>query len=226
MAFLLASENIAFTVSLAVMFGIAFLEGALTLIGVGLSGVLDNLLPDVDIDGPDLDGAAEASGAGALSQFLGWLMIGKVPAMVLLVAFLTSFGLCGLAIQSAADSTVGFLLPGWVASAAAFALALPGTRWVGRGVAKIIPADETSAVSSKEFVGLVATITLGKAVRGGPAQAKLRDRHDLTHYVMVEPDLDDEVFSQGDEVLLVRRTGTVFRAIRNPNRSLTDSGLE
>ena len=50
LAFLLAGDNIPFTVSLSVMLGIAFLEGVGSVIGFGISGFLDSLVPDGNID--------------------------------------------------------------------------------------------------------------------------------------------------------------------------------
>ncbi|MEL6964311.1 MAG: OB-fold-containig protein, partial [Pseudomonadota bacterium] len=72
------------------------------------------------------------------------------------------------------------------------------------------------------FVGRVATITLGSARLGQPAQAKLQDQHGQTHYVMVEPDRQDITFEQGSRVLLVARARGVFRAIKNKNNALID----
>ena len=88
-------------------------------------------------------------------------------------------------------------------------------------MARIIPKDETEAVSEKSFVGCVATITIGTASKGKPAQAKLRDRLGNTHYVMVEPDIDGQFFETGSEVLIVMQTGSVFTAIANSNPSLS-----
>ena len=68
--------------------------------------------------------------------------------------------------------------------------------------------------SSKEsLVGRVATITLGTAKHGHPAEAKVKDQHDQTHYLMVEPDALEQEFAQGTKVLLVRKQGAVFYVI-------------
>lgn len=218
--FVLEAGNRPFAIALGLMFGIALLEGTMTLLGAGLSGAIDSLLPetdaDVDLDmdvGPDVgdvDGAgadfgdstigqAEVGSPGALSRLLGWLCVGKVPVLILLVAFLTVFGLSGLVLQSIVQGLTGLLLQASLASIPAVIVAVPSVRVIGTGLAKLIPKDETTAVSTDSFVGRVATITLGTARKGEPAQAKLTDRHGQTHYVMVEPDSEATVFEAGDD---------------------------
>lgn len=228
--FLLQPENLVFGVALALMLGIAILEGVMTVLGAGLSGLLDNLLPegvqadlDLDIDG-DIDGAEvlDAASPSALSKLLGWLCVGRVPVLVLLVAFLLSFGLVGFALQKVVFAVSGALLPGWIVWLPALAAALPPTRWIGRAVARIVPSDETSAVSVDSFVGRTAVVTLGTAKQGQPAQARLKDQHGQSHYVMVEPDNTQDEFTTGSRVLLVRRVNSTFLAIENTNAALAD----
>lgn len=203
---------------MTIFIAIALLEGIGTLFGAGISNALESIFPeadiDVDIEGPDMDSPT------ALSRILSWLRIGQVPVLVLMVIFLVTFGLAGLILQNTLLTMFGFMLPASVAWIGPFALALPTMRVFGGGLAKIIPKDETSAVSHDSFVGRVATITLGKAESGKPAQAKVRDSHGKTHYIMLEPDLKEEIFEQGSEVLLVKRSGSVFYAINNTNSSL------
>ncbi len=244
-AHLLEPQTAPFAVALGVMLLIALMEGVGLLFGFALSGLVDAVLPDfdlpdvdvpdvdvpdVDVDlaagadvhAPDLDAPAVASG-GAFTQFLGWLCFGRVPALVLLVAFLTAFGLIGLILQSLIKGMAGAYLPALVASVPAFAAALPATRYLGLGLSKIMPKEESEAVSQENFIGKIAVITTGVAKQGLPAQAKLQDHYGQTHYVLVEPDLDDETFEAGAEVLLVRRTGSRFRVIANRHAALSKS---
>lgn len=222
MPFIFADQNIPFAVALALMLIIAVLEGAATLLGAGISGFLDSLLPemdmDVDMDMPDMNSAS------GLTKFLGWLRFGKVPALVILVIFLTAFGLSGFILQGVVRQLVGNLLPSLPASGLAFLIALPFVRLGGGILAKIMPKDETDAVSEESFIGLIAVITLGTAKLGRAAQGKLKDLHGQTHYIMIEPDSAEEAFVQGTEVLLVQHHGAVFKAIRNTNTLLGQSG--
>ena len=218
--FLVAEENLAFSVALALMTLLALLEGVGTLLGAGLSGLVDALLPDSLTPDLHMD-APETATPGALSGLLGWLYVGKVPLLIVLILLLMSFGLGGLLLQSLARSISGSLLPAGIASAGAALLALPVTRGSARFVARLIPRDETEAVSTGSFVGRVAVITLGRASPGSPAQARLRDEHGQSHYVMIEPDGDSEL-TAGSEVLIVKMRGHVFLAIPNPNPLLSD----
>jgi len=228
MAAMLWPENVVFSTALALMLGIGLLEGTMTLLGMGMSGVIDNMLPDIpdaDLDiGVDGDIGFDAGmdAPNALSQFLGWLMIGRVPALAVLVVFLTVFGLAGLIVQSAIAGVFGGPLTPWLAAPVVAAGALPLTRVVALGLSRVMPKDESSAVSRTSFVGRVAVVTLGTARRGAPTQARLTDQHGQSHYVMVEPDLDDEQFATGEEVLLVRQAGSLFRVIAAGSAALRD----
>ena len=224
MQLITATENLPFTVALAVMFGIAFLEGITTVFGAGFSAVLDTLLPDMDLD-VDLDGP-EVRTPNVITRLLGWLRVGQVPILMLLVIFLTAFGLIGLGIQSAARIVIGGYAPGWLASMPAVAFALPVVRLFGGLLERFMPKDETEAVSEETFIGRIATITLGTAQKGSPAQAKLKDRYGKSHYIMVEPESDVDVFEQQENVLLIQKIGSVFQAIKNTNEALTDKPLE
>jgi hypothetical protein len=215
--FLTASANLPFTVALALMMLIALMEGVGTVLGVGFSTLLDTMLPNIDLD---VEGPEVESGTG-LTRFMGWLRIGKVPFLVLLVVFLTAFGLTGLTIQSFVHNIAGGLLPAWVAIVPATLIALPVVRLTAGAVARIFPRDETEAVSSKSFIGRVATITLGTARPHSPAEAKLRDAYGQIHYVMVVPDQEEEL-PAGTEVLLLRSHGSHFRVLRNTHKALVD----
>ena len=68
----------------------------------------------------------------------------------------------------------------------------------------------------------MAQVVLGTAESGKPTQARLRDKHGRTHYVMVEPDQEGETFQAGEDLLLVRRAGSVFYAIRAPGGALLE----
>jgi len=246
LSFLGSDGNLPFVVALTLMVGIALLEGVGAILGLGVSRLADALVPDsltaadgavdldldidVDIDADfdvDVDAAIGDTGVdfdaghGLLTSVLGWLCVGKVPVLILLICFLTVFGLVGLILQGLVQELFGFLLPGVVATAPALMAAVPSVRLFGRAFAKLVPKVETSAVSKDTFIGTVATVIRGEAKRGQPAEAKLEDRFGKTHYVLVEPDLEGAGFSAGDEVLLVRRNGSRFWAIHNPHESLS-----
>ncbi len=211
-------ECFPFAIALAIMLGMAALEGVSSLLGFGASSFLDGLVPEMDFDiDVDADAGFEVEGVagpGVLTQTISWLRVGRVPMLVLLVVFLTSFGLIGLTLQSTLLSVTGRMLPAAVMSVPALLGALPSVRFFGGLLEKVLPKDETAAVSRGTFVGRVAHIVLGTARRGAPAQARVRDEHGRTHYVMVEPDEEGEEFNAGDPVLLVRADGSRFRIIR------------
>ncbi len=204
--FIVASENLPFSVALAIVFGIALLEGITSLFGAGLSGLLETLLPDLKV-GVDTDERK----------------IRRIPILMRLIIFLTAFGLIGFGAQSTAYHIIATLLPAWLASIPAIVIALLILKVMGGLLERLIPTNETEAVSEKSFIGRIAIVTLGTATKGSAAQAKLKDEYGYPHYIMVEPDTDREAFKQGDEVLLIQQDGSVFQAIINKNEILTDT---
>jgi hypothetical protein len=219
--FIFEPANAPFTIAIFVMFGIAIMEGAFLLLGFGLFQFLDSLLPDVSISS-DLDLSPDIDSPSAISRFLSWLRIGKVPLLMLLVVFLTCFGILGLILQSLIYQLSGALLPPWLAVIPIFFLTLPVVRLSAIILEKIMPGDETDVISEDELIGHVATLTLGRAQLGSPAEAKAKDQHGTTHYVMVEPEQSSVTFDRGDKVLLVQRNGATFKAIAADASALTD----
>lgn len=234
---LLQPEAAPFTVALCLMLVIAVVELLGTLMGLAPSGLLDSLLPETDLDldgdvefdasgGSALEGdivtAPDAPSAGPLSQVLGWLCVGRVPILVLLVCFLTAFGLTGLIVQGLVAGLMGFTLPALLAVIPALIVALPATRHLGLALSALMPKEQTEAVSQRGFVGRIATIIRGEARTGQPAEAKLSDQYGQTHYLLVEPDEADAVLMAGQEVLIVRLVSGRYHAIDNPNPALTD----
>lgn len=189
--FLGAGQNLAFVIALGTM----FLIGLVEVVGLGSSA----LGQDIDFDG---DG-----------DWLAWLGFGRLPLLMLLVVFLACFGVIGLVGQQLALSSLGSLLPIWIAVPAATVAALPTTGGAARLLARVMPRDETTAIDVDQLIGLHAEIIVGTASEGSPAKARVRDFHGQTHYVMAEPDTPGARFVAGSEILLVRRDGHVFRAI-------------
>lgn len=202
LSFLLAPENVAFSTALVLM----LLIGAVEAVGLGMGGA------DLDSDGLD-------------NALLGWLGVGRLPLLMLLVVALASFGLVGLAIQQVMLGATGALLPGWIAVPGAALVSLPVTSVVGRAVARIMPRDDTTAVSLDTLIGRRATVVVGIARIGSPARARAYDIHGQSHYVLVEPNTEDEQLAEGDEVLLVSREPHHFRAVGIIPRQIVELGV-
>ncbi len=207
MTFILEPHNLPFTICLLIMLGIALLEGILTLLGFGLSSLLAHIVPDVDVntDIGDID--------SSLGKLFSWLNVGRVPIMILFVIFLTVFALTGYTLQATSLEILGNMLPALLAAVIAFFLSMPIVRKLGQGIGKIMPTDETEVISEDSFIGRLATISLGTAKKGRPARAKFKDNYGTTHLIMVEPDAENEEFSEGNVVLLVERVGAKYLAV-------------
>ncbi|MDV7340474.1 YqiJ family protein [Terasakiella sp. A23] len=214
------AANFPFSVALFVVTILAALEGVGLLVGVGIFSFLDALLPDVDLE-VDVD-APDFSDPSILGSSLTWLRIDRVPVIISLIVFLVSFGLIGLSLQGMVKSVFGSPLPVLIAMIPTTLLALPVLSVGNTILSKIIPQDETSAVSQDSLIGKMAEITLGEAKKDFPAQAKVKDEYDQTHYIMICPDNDHETFTQGSRLLLVRRDNTTYFGIQNTSDALSD----
>ncbi|MEO0398006.1 MAG: YqiJ family protein [Pseudomonadota bacterium] len=221
-----------FIIALMAMGLIALLEVGGLLFGVAFSGLIENALPDLgDIGDADmeLDGAeagvetetgADGARAGVFASLLSWLCVGRVPILILLAAFLCAFGLSGLALQGIATSIFGAALPVGLASLAALIPTLPTTRAIGLTVSRIMPKEETDAVSTTSFVGRVATVIRGVARTGAPAEAKVVGGRGRTHYILLEPEEPGVSFGPGAAVLITEKNGATFRGIANETPAL------
>ena len=207
MSLLTASQNLPFGVALALIIGIALLEGLGLMLSTSPSNMLDEVMPEVGTE-------------GGLDRVLGWLHLGKVPVLVLLLLFLAGYALFGYGLQMVVKGLTGSYLPAWLAGVLAVPSGLATVRGRGAIVTHIVPRDETSIVSEQSLVGRAGVVTGGQARRGYAAQARVRDAHGRTHYLMIEPDIDDEIFEPGAQVLIVRKVGAFYRGIANPHPDL------
>jgi len=202
-----ADQTLPFGIGFALIVGVALLEGIGMLLSLSPSNLLDNLVPEVH-------------GHDGLDRVLGWLHLGKVPALVLLLLFLTGYTVFGYGLQMVSRMLLGSYLPAWLAGLLAVPPGMATVRGLGALVASIIPRDETSSVSEQSLLGRVGVIVGGVAKRGLAAQARVKDGHGRSHYLMVEPDLDGDVLDEGTQVLIVRKAGAFYRCIANPHPSL------
>ncbi len=201
------SQTFPFGVSFALIVLVAMLEGLGMLVSLSPSNLIDHALPELHSD-------------SSLDHTLGWLHIGKVPALVLLMLFLAGYTVFGYAMQMVMHGVFGFYLPAWAAGVIAVAPGLATVRGLGALIAHIIPRDESSVVSELALIGRAGVISSGAARRGWAAQARVRDSYGRTHYLMVEPDVDGEVFDEGVQVLIVQKAGAFYRCIANPHPNL------
>ncbi|MDO9201143.1 MAG: YqiJ family protein [Hydrogenophaga sp.] len=200
-----AQETWPFGSALLLMLALFIMEGAGLLFAASPSSWLDGLVPDL----PD-----------SLEGPLAWLHVGKVPFLMLLGIFLAGFSMSGYAIQAFSSALFGQLMPAWLAAVPAMLGGMSLVRGLGGLLARLVPSDETSAVSEMSLIGRAGLVVQGIARKGSAAQMKLKDMHGRTHYVLVEPDLPGETFEEGVSVLLVKKNGARYMGIRNPHPEL------
>jgi hypothetical protein len=203
---LFATETWPFTAAAFLMLLIAIVEGIAMVIGASFSEALQDALPD-----------ASGHVHGTFDKLLGWLYVGRVPVLVLLVLFLAGFALAGFGLNLVAHRFVGTWVPTLISVPVALFVTLPVVRVLGAGLARVVPTDQTFAVSFDTLVGRVGTIVNGTARPGYPAQAKVPNEHGQMLYVMVEPEAEGMTFQSGERVLLTRQiSGSRFAAVVNP----------
>lgn len=191
-------------------------------------------LPDVDL--PDMHAdintdvatqldshhGIDASGS-ILQSALAWLHLGRLPLMIIMVLALFSFGGTGLLLQSIFSTSTGHLLPSILASIPAFIVMILFVRFAGLGLLKVMPQDETQAVHSRSFVGKEAMMVIGVATAGRPAQAKVRDEYNQTHYIMVQPRDQGVTLTPGMRILIISKHKNEFKAIVHPLAPISNS---
>lgn len=187
MEFLLSDGNWLFTAALVVVLGIGVVEALALMFGGSVAAMADGAVGEL----PD--------GGG-----LAWLHIGRLPLLVVLVLLLCAFALLGFALQGLAALVLGQDLSAWLAAPLALAGALPTTRGVGTALVRVLPRDESAAISATSFIGRTATLTAGEARAGKAAEARFLDEYGQTHYVMVEPESKSVTLRAGERVLLLR----------------------
>jgi hypothetical protein len=204
-----APETVPFGVAFGILLAITVIEGVGAFVAASPSQWVEHHLPLKDLDGNGIpDGP------------LGWLHVGKVPLLVLLIIFLLGFALGGYAIQMVLKGLTGHYAPALIAVVPAFLTALSSVRGLGALLAHLIPKDESSSISEASFIGRAGVLLGAPASRGKAGQVRLRDAHGRNHYLMVEPDGEGEVFEEGTQVLIVTKAGSSYRGIRNPHPGL------
>lgn len=201
-SFFMADFNLLYSSSLFFVACLALLEGVGLLIGLSLTNALDDLLPiDLDVD------ADLTLSDGGLSVVLGWLYLHRLPFLVWMLLFLTSFGIAGLSINYM------WPLPTLLSFPIALVIAIFSCRILGKRIASIMPKNESSATSYHSFSGKIATITVGKARKGNAAEAVLHDEFNQKHYLLVEPEQQGQEFDKGTQVVLVEKIQHSWLAI-------------
>jgi hypothetical protein len=199
-----------FTIAALILVGLVVFEITAALVGLSFTNLIG---PG---HGSGHAGAPEGHGEhGALDAWMSWLNRGGVPLLILIMIALASFAIAGFLIQGIAKSIIA-PLPTLVASAGAIAATIPVTRTLSRWTGKILPKDESAAISQADFVGLTGTVALGPLDQGKPGRVRVKDRYGNIHVLRANA-APGHTIAQGASVLLVDGNNGLFKAIPAPN---------
>jgi Protein of unknown function (DUF1449) len=205
---LLAPDVRPFAVAAAIMVTLGGIELVTMIVGFSISELMGH---DFALDGET------HSGIGGL--FL-WINAGRLPLLILLILALGIFSISGFLLQAIAHGA-GAIMPVSIAALAAAGLSMPVIRVASRGIARIIPRDETYAVNEADFVGHVAEVSIGPLDQGLPGRVRLKDVFGNWHSVAARASSDSAPLPVGARVLLVDRDTRSFIAISAPTDLIT-----
>ena len=140
---------------------------------------------------------------------------GRLPLLILIILVLGIFSIGGFLLQGVAHA-VGTAIPVSIAALATAAISIPVIRTTSRGLARMIPRDESYAVDDNDFVGKVATVAVGPLDQGLPGRVRLKDVFGNWHTVSARASHDSPELAVGASVLLVDRDAKGFVAITAP----------
>ncbi|AZG74846.1 OB-fold-containig protein [Shewanella livingstonensis] len=211
LAFLIAHENTPFSIALVIVVMLGIFELIAMIAGLSIFSALDNSLSaDLDAD-VDVDTSVSVTG---MTGLLGWLCLNRLPLLIWLVLALSSFAITGYVINFISLQISAELLTRLIVVPIALIITCISSHFLGNAIANILPKNETSAISVNALGGCVATITQGRAVKGRPTEAMVRDEFQQKHYVLVEPEDVGVEFVRGVEVVLLAHKGKVWTAAR------------
>jgi hypothetical protein len=205
---LLAPDVRPFAISAAIMVTLGGIELLTMIVGFSISELIGK------------DFALETESHSAIGGLFLWINAGRLPLLILLILALGVFAIAGFLLQAVAHS-IGTAVPVALAALAAFAVSLPAIRVTSRGIARIIPRDETYVVDEADFIGHVAEVSIGPLDQGLPGRVRLKDVFGNWHSVAARASPESTPLPVGASVLLVDRDGRCFIAISAPADLIT-----
>jgi hypothetical protein len=205
---LLAPDVRPFAISAAIMVTLGGIELLTMIVGFSISELIGK------------DFALETESHSAIGGLFLWINAGRLPLLILMILALGVFAISGFLLQAIAHS-VGTAVPVTLAALAAIAISLPAIRVTSRGIARIIPRDETYVVDEADFVGHVGEVSIGPLDQGLPGKVRLKDVYGNWHSVAARASPESTPLPVGASVLLVDRDARSFIAISAPADLIT-----
>jgi len=205
---LLAPDVRPFAISAAIMLTLGGIELLTMIVGFSISELIGK------------DFALETESHSAIGGLFLWINAGRLPLLILMILALGMFAITGFLLQAIAHS-VGTAVPVALAALAAAAISLPAIRVTSRGIARIIPRDETYVVDEADFVGHVGEVSIGPLDQGLPGKVRLKDVFGNWHSVAARASPESTPLPVGASVLLVDRDARSFIAISAPADLIT-----
>jgi len=200
---LLAPDVRPFAIAAAIMVSLGVIELLTTMVGFSFGQVLGQ------------DASVDTDGDHGLDGLFLWINAGRLPLLMLMILALGIFSIGGFLLQGVAH-TIGTTVPVTIAALVAAAGSIPAIRSTSRALARIIPRDETYAVSDADFVGKVALVSVGPLDQGLPGKVRLKDVFGNWHTLTARASADSTPLLVGASVLLVDRDAKSFIAISAP----------
>ena len=216
--YLLVDYNVWFTAPLALVFIFALFRLIMGGMDFGEADVDADADVDVDVDAEvdidadvdadvdadaevDAEADADAEGhSGSFIDILGFLNIGRVPVMVVLMSLFATWGISGLianALFNVAANPNWF----WASCIVAFLCSFVGTRYLTFGVSKLFPESER-AVTDVQLLGMHGRVISGQITTTfGTARVQVPDGPALTVNCRIKTAQVNPV--KGDTVILV-----------------------
>jgi membrane protein implicated in regulation of membrane protease activity len=188
---------------------------AIAAVMIAIVGAIESLSMLIGMSLSEMMGKAIGFDHDSNSSFINallWLNVGGVPLLIFILLALGLFSIAGFLIQDVARLVLA-PLPAAIAALAAAAVALPLLRASTREVARVIPQDESYAVSLSDLIGRVGQVVVGPLDQGLPGRVRVKDVHDNWHTVMARAAPDSPPLQKGARVLLVDCRDRLFIAI-------------
>jgi membrane protein implicated in regulation of membrane protease activity len=188
---------------------------------------------DADVDAGAAHGIEHALGAEhdagetRFGEALGFLGFGRVPLSILLMTFCFLWGFTGWAVNTilkdALDRPAVFVV---FSLAAATTVSIFGTRYLARGLARILPSTESYGSTERDLVGRLAKVR--DAVTEHHGRVQLYDAHGSLQEVPVRIKPGQAEIPARSEVVLLSydRTRGVYYVLADPLGEAGDSGDE